>query len=160
VAQVLSKRQLKSRAARTIHLVSARDRAAIAPVTGDVLARTFKSQFSRRLPVPGETVAAAGSCCASSRARAPSWPRCSARPGHARTAAVPGCRSRAGAGSARCSSTASTAPTGAGGGTLTIDRFVAAADDPPGTREAIEAEGTRLIGLISPGADQDVDVVG
>ena len=44
----------------TIHLVSARDRAAIAPVTQDVLARTFKGQFSRRLPVAGEVVAAAG----------------------------------------------------------------------------------------------------
>jgi winged helix DNA-binding protein len=45
----------------TIHLVTRRDLAAIAPVTGDVLARTFKTQFSRRLEgVTGEEAAAAG----------------------------------------------------------------------------------------------------
>ena len=73
----------------TIHLVTERDRAAIAPVTADVLARTFKSQFSRRLPVPGETVAAAGQALLRGEPRtraelatllAPRWP--AADPGH------------------------------------------------------------------------------
>jgi winged helix DNA-binding protein len=44
----------------TIHLVTERDRRSIAPVTRDVLARAFKSNFSRRLPVDGDVVAAAG----------------------------------------------------------------------------------------------------
>jgi hypothetical protein len=34
---------------------------------------------------------------------------------------------------------------------LTIDRFTAQNDDPPGTREAIEAEAHGLLGLIAPG---------
>jgi hypothetical protein len=54
----------------TIHLVTRRDLAAIAPITADVLARTFKSQFSRRLPgVTGEEVAAAGQALLASEPR-------------------------------------------------------------------------------------------
>jgi hypothetical protein len=276
----------------TIHLVSERDRAAIAPVTGDVLARTFKSQFSRRLPVPGETVAAAGRKLLREQPRTrtelaallgPRWPNADpadlaqavtylspliqapprgewggrgqarwalvenhAEPdvdalllrylaafGPATTAdirtwsgltglreAVARVRPRLRAftddrgaelldvedgplpdpdtpapprflpeydniGLSHADRSRILDGRGPGlpfprgswigtllvdgfyranwrmeGGTLTIDRFVAAADDPPGTREAIEAEGARLIGLISPGADQDVDFVG
>jgi len=49
----------------------------------------------------------------------------------------------------------------AAGGTLTIDRFTPADDDPAGTREAIEAEGTRLLGLIAPDAHKgNIEFVG
>jgi hypothetical protein len=47
------------------------------------------------------------------------------------------------------------------GGTLTIDRFAPASDDPPGTREAIAAEAERLIGLLAPDAPKgNVEFVG
>jgi hypothetical protein len=84
----------------TIHLVTRRDLAAIAPITADVLARTFKSQFSRRLPRRhrrGGRVRRPTSASAT-----PTAPGSSAAAGRA-------CRSRAEAGSGRCSSTASTA---------------------------------------------------
>jgi DNA glycosylase AlkZ-like len=46
-------------------------------------------------------------------------------------------------------------------GTLTIDRFAPASDDPRGTRAAIEAEGERLIGLVAPGTrNGNVEFVG
>jgi DNA glycosylase AlkZ-like len=46
-------------------------------------------------------------------------------------------------------------------GTLTIDRFAPASDDPRGTRAAIEAEGERLIGLLAPGTrNGNVEFVG
>jgi hypothetical protein len=54
----------------TIHLVTRRDLGAIAPITADVLARTFKSQFSRHLPgVTGAEVAAAGQVLLASEPR-------------------------------------------------------------------------------------------
>ena len=49
----------------------------------------------------------------------------------------------------------------AAGGALTIDRFTPADDDPPGTKEAIEAEGARLLALIEPDAHKgNIEFVG
>ena len=45
---------------------------------------------------------------------------------------------------------------GAGGATLTVDRFAARRDDPPGTRDAIEAEAHGVLALIAPGAEHRV----
>jgi hypothetical protein len=174
----------------TIHLVTRRDLAAIAPITADVLARTFKSQFSRCLPsVTGEEVAAAGQALLASEPRTraelathlhaplpdpatPAPPRFlpeydNVSLSHADRARILGGRGP-GLPFPRGSWIGTLLVDGFyranwrfDDGTLTIDRFAPASDDPRGTRAAIEAEGERLIGLLAPGTrNGNVEFVG